>query len=267
MQMEKSENDSPLERYFTILETVVASGGGLNSTDVATITRLPKPTAHRLLTSLTDAGLLEYDSHGKKSFSPGPRLWRVLQLGINPSKLLRFGQLVCGELSRELDETCYLVRYDGHKILSVAQEISPSGHRFHVIPGDVLPFHAAATAKAILFSHPQEVIDRHLSGDLEAFTGQTKTDLNAINADLDQVRSVGYAVCDREIDENVMAYAVPVRLLDQPVVYALGVTGPVVRMAKRPATDFTDPLKRAAERLAQLFMGANKAKTPVEFVG
>lgn len=258
MQKEKSLHDSPLERYFTIVEAVVASGGGVTLTEVANLTNLPKPTAHRLLNSLTEIGLLEFDQHGRKSFSPGSRLWRILQLGVNPSRLLRFGQLVCGELSKELDETCYLVRYDGEKVQSIAQEISASGHRFHVIPGDILPFHAAATAKVILASQADEVIDAHLSGDLRSYTSRTKTSRIAIYAELDEVRKTGFAICDREIDDNVMAYAAPVRLVDQPVVYALGVTGPVVRMGDRSPEHFVLPLRTAAERLGQLLSGVQR---------
>jgi len=258
MQKEKSLNDSPLDRYFKVVESVVASGGGVTLTEVANLTNLPKPTAHRLLNSLTEVGLLKFDKRGRKSFSSGPRLWRILQLGINPSRLLRYGQLVCGDLCEELSETCYLVRYDGEKVQSIAREISPSGHRFHVIPGDVLPFHAAATAKVILASQADEVIDCHLAEELAAYTPQTKTSRIAIYAELDEVRKSGFAICDREIDENVLAYAVPVRFLDQPVVYALGVTGPVVRMANQPAEDFVSPLKVAAERLAQLLSGLQR---------
>lgn len=259
MQKERTTSDSPLERYFSVLEAVVASGGGVTLTEVANLTDLPKPTAHRLLNSLTEARLLELDPQGRKSFSAGSRLWRILQLGINPSRLLRFGQLVCAELSQQLDETCYLVRYDGKNVESIAQEISPSGHRFHVIPGDVLPFHAAATAKVILASQKDEVIDAHLSGELSAFTPFTKTSRIDIYSELDDVRKNGFAVCYREIDDNVMAYAVPVRMLDQPVIYALGVTGPVVRMGQKDAGEYVGPLKVAAERLAQLLTGLQRA--------
>lgn len=255
----RTSSDSPLERYFSIIEAVVTSGGGVTLTEVANLTSLAKPTAHRLLNSLTETGLLESDMQGRKTFSAGPRLWRILQLGINPSRLLRFGQLVCAELSQQLNETCYLVRYDGQKVLSVAQEIAPSGHRFHVIPGDVLPFHAAATAKVILASQPDEKIDQHLAGELVAFTSQTKTSRIDVYSELDDVRRNGFAVCDREIDENIMAYAVPLHFMDEPVVFALGVTGPATRMAPRDPADFIGPLKLAAERLVQLLTGMQNA--------
>jgi IclR family acetate operon transcriptional repressor len=259
MKKEKSRNDGPLERYFAVLETVVAAGGKVTLTEVANMADLPKPTAHRLLNALTEVDVLEVDQHGRKNFSAGPRLWRILQLGINPSRLLRFGQLVCSELSQQLDETSYLVRYDGKKVESIAQEIAPSGHRFHVIPGDILPFHAAATSKVILASQTDEVIDAHLSGDLPKFTDFTKTARINIYAELDDVRKNGFAACDREIDDNVMAYAVPVRMMDQPVIYALGVTGPVVRMGQKDAAEYIGPLKVAAERLALLLTGLQRA--------
>lgn len=255
MQKPKPTGDSPLERYFTVMEAVVASGQGATLTEVANLANLPKPTAHRLLNALAEIGVLSHDDNVRKSFVAGPRLWRILQLGVNPSQIARFAQIVSHELSLELEETCYCVRYDGQKVLSIAQAISPAGYRFHVVPGDILPFHAAATAKVILASQRDEVVDGHLAGELSRHTELTKTSRIDIYAELAEVRRAGYAVCDREIDENVMAYAVPVVLADQPVSYALGVTGPISRMKAHPPDHFVSVLQRGAERLQKLLSG------------
>lgn len=245
----------PIERYFVIMEAVVTAGSGLNLTEVATITRLPKPTAHRLLNSLVEIGALELSTNRTKLFLPGPRLWRMLQLGANPSQMARFAQVISRELSEQLGETCYAVRYDGHKVQSIAQEVSPAGYRFHVVPGDILPFNAAATAKVILASQDDETIDRHLSEPMEALTPYTRTSRIEIYSELHEARQNGYATCNREIDESVMAYAVPVRLGNQPVFYALGVTGPVIRMKQKPVEFYIEPLKRAAGRFADMVAG------------
>lgn len=245
----------PIERYFVIMEAVMAAGDGLNLTEVAAVTRLPKPTAHRLLNSLVEVGALELSDSRTKLFLPGPRLWRMLQLGANPSQMARFGQVISRELSQQLGETCYAVRYDGKKVQSIAQEVSPAGYRFHVVPGDILPFNAAATSKVILASQDDATIDRHLSEPLEALTPFTRTSKIEIYSELHEVRRNGYAICDKEIDENVMAYAVPVRIGDQPVFYALGVTGPVVRMSQKPLAFYVEPLKQAAKRFADMVAG------------
>lgn len=255
MTIEAPPSGGPIERYFAIMETVVAAGQGINLTEVASISGLPKPTAHRLLNSLVEIGALELSDSRAKLFLPGPRLWRMLQLGANPSQMARFCQVVSRELSEQLGETCFAVRYDGEKVESIAQEVSPAGYRFHVVPGDVLPFNASATAKVILASQDDATIDRHLSQPLEALTPYTKTSRIEIYADLHEARRTGYAICNREIDESVMAYAVPVSFGDRPAFHALGVTGPVVRMGQKPAEFYVEPLKRAAKRLVHMVGG------------
>ncbi|WP_103174272.1 IclR family transcriptional regulator [Paracoccus sp. SY] len=252
MPKNKTTADSPLERYFSVLEAVIASGNGSTLTEVANITGLPKPTAHRLLNALTEIGVLSHDDYNRKGFVAGDRLWRLLQLGVNPSQVTRFAQLIAHELSLALEETCYCVRYDGEKVQSIAQAISPAGYRFHVVPGDVLPFHAAAVSKVILASQPDDVVDHHLSGELTRYTDQTKTSRIDVYAELAEVRKTGFAICDREIDANVAAYAVPISLSGQPVVYALGVTGPVERILAKEAHHFVGPLMQGAERFAAL---------------
>ncbi|GHF65081.1 IclR family transcriptional regulator [Seohaeicola zhoushanensis] len=255
MAKKTTSDDSPLGRYFNVLEAVVANRNGISLTEVARITGLPKPTAHRLLNALAEISVLQYDDHGRKSFQAGPRLWRILQLGANPSQVARYAQMVCRELSEVLGETCYCVRYDGETVESIAQEVSPAGYRFHVVPGDILPFHAAATAKVILAAQPDDIVEQHLSGALASFTPHTKSSRIDIFAELSEVRKNGFAICDREIDENVMAYAVPVKLDGQPVVYAMGVTGPVSRMKQDDAMKFIEPLRRGAERFAEMMSG------------
>lgn len=258
MTKDTAPNHSPLERYFTVLETVVASGSGITLTEVANATGLPKPTAHRLLNSLCDVRVLEVDDNGRRIFQPGPRLWRILQLGANPSQMARFGQLVSREMTDILNETCYVVRYDGNRVQSIAQEISPSGYRFHVVPGDVLPFHAAATGKVVLAAQEDATIDRHLSGELTAFTPRTKTSRIDVYAELHDVRRNGYAVCDREIDEGIMAYAVPVRIGDAPVTFAVGVTGPVIRMREHDDAHFVEVLREGAAHFARLLSTSDR---------
>lgn len=255
MHKKTSSEDSPLGRYFNVLEAVVASRNGISLTEVARITGLPKPTAHRLLNALTEISALQYDEHGRKSFKAGPRLWRILQLGANPSQVARYAQLVCRELSEVVGETCYCVRYDGRSVESIAQEVAPNGYRFHVVPGDILPFHAAATAKVILAAQADDIVEQHLLGTLASFTPQTKTSRIDIFAELSEVRRKGFAICDREIDENVMAYAVPVILEDQPVVYAMGATGPESRMKGQEASFYVEPLQAGARRFAEMIGG------------
>ncbi len=246
------EGPGPIERYLQILEVVSASARGLTLTDIAGLTGLPKATAHRLTKSLVEAGALATDDTWYKTFRIGGRMWRMLQLGMNPDTVAAYAQIVLDGLAAELGETCYIVRLGQGRIRSIARSAPDQGHRLHVVPGNELPAHAAASAKAILAFQPDEVVSRFLDGPLEALTGRTKISAEEVRRELAEVRERGHAICDREIDDGVMAYACPVDLGSAGVIYAVGVTGPCVRLQRRAPEEWIEALHAAAGRFAQM---------------
>jgi len=249
---------SPLERYLQILEIVTASSRGLTMTDIAEMTLLPKASVHRLTHTLLDAGLLSGDEHNGKTFHAGIRLSRLLYLSVGNEVVGKFAQIVCDELVERLNETCYLVRLEHTNVRSVARAMPDQGYRLHVVPGAELPAHAASSAKAILAFQPDDVIRRVLHEPLARLTPRTKTRIGDCLAELAQVRRQGYAVCDREIDENVMAYATPVQLPDSLVLFSIGVTGPISRLKRRDTAYYVVQLKDAAAKFARMLQSANQ---------
>ncbi|WP_169738496.1 IclR family transcriptional regulator [Afifella pfennigii] len=248
-----SDSPGPIERYLQILEVVAASTRGLTLTEIAGLTGLPKPTAHRLTRSLVEAGALATDDTWYKTFRIGARMWRMLKLGMNPEVAAGYAQIVVDELAAELGETCYVVRLGQARIFSIARNAPDQGHRLHVLPGDELPPHAAASAKAILAFQPEDVVARFLKEPLERLTGHTLTDPRRVREELAEVRRQDFAVCDREIDDNIMAYAAPIHMEAAGVIYALGVTGPCTRLRQHPRESYAEALHEAAARLAKMF--------------
>ena len=57
--------------------------------------------------------------------------------------------LLAGTAAR-LDETCYLTKLIGGRVISVAWATTSDGLKAYVVPGLSQPLHAAASAKAIL---------------------------------------------------------------------------------------------------------------------
>ncbi|RAI02191.1 hypothetical protein DLJ53_12555 [Acuticoccus sediminis] len=242
----------PIERYLQILELVAASPRGLNLGEIAEITALPKASVHRLTRALMDAGALTSDDAWRKTFVIGERMWRILQLGQSQEDVTAFAQLVVDDLAAELHETCYIVRLGFDAITSVARAVPDQGHSIHVFPGEEQPAHAAASAKAILAFQPAEVVARHLAAPLAPLTRFTHTSAEAVCAELEEVRRTGFAICIREIDENVGAYAAPVPTTRGGIVYSIGVTGPMSRLTERTPEAWADLLRPAAARFARM---------------
>lgn len=248
----RPQNPRPIERYFQIIEIVAASHDGLTLAEISQIANLPKPSAHRLVKALQELGILVSDETWYKKFRIGSYMRRILQLCVEPEKETAFAQMTVDRLAAELGETTYVVRMDHDSIRSIARSAPDQGHRLHVLPGDLLPAHAAASAKAILAFQDEATVARFLQPPLEVLTSRTKTDVAEVMAEFAQIRETGFAVCDREIDENILAFACPVHIGAIGVIHALGVTGPVTRLGRQDQTRLIERMKQAAATLGAM---------------
>lgn len=245
------QRQGPLERYLSILEIVAASNRGLSLTELSVLMDLPKSTIHRLVGVLQKAGALLPDDGPQRNFQIGQRMWRILQLGQDQRVVVNYAQIVCDRLAAKIMETCYIVKLDVSTVQTIARSVPDQGYRLHVFPGEELPPNAASSVKAILAYQDSEVVDRILCEPLTRFTERTITDIGLIKAELCRVREQGYALCDREIDSNVMAYSCPVFLEGAGVLYSIGVTGPCSRLERHPADYWAEALQGAAQTFAK----------------
>jgi DNA-binding IclR family transcriptional regulator len=137
------------------------------------------------------------------------------------------------------------------------------GVRVFVVPGEVMPAHAAASAKAIMAFQPPEFVDAVLSAKLEKFTPATKTSPLEIRREYAQVREQNYAVCWDELEVGLAAVACPIELPDAGVIYALGVSGIGERISRRSIEAVRDELASVlpdVERALRQLSGTSKAR-------
>lgn len=245
----QKEISGPLDRYLSILELVAASHRGLTLTEITTLLKLPKPTAHRLVGALRDVGALDVADERHKTFGMGQRIWKILMLSQDDRVVKNYSQLVCDELAGILGETCYVVRLGPTSAETLTVATTDHGYRLHVVPGSDLPLHAAAAAKVLLAYQDEESQRRYLIRPLTKLTSHTKTNVDDVLDDLRKARDKGYAVCNREIEPDVMAYACPV-VLPGGVFYSVGVTGPCSRLEEFPAEHWIEPLGKASSKLS-----------------
>ncbi len=170
---------------------------------------LAVPTAHHLLGSLVDAGLLGREE-GKR-YVLGPRI-AVLATAYQrdlaaPTYLLEPLQ----QLTDTTGETSYLIAMRDDRIHILA---SLEGHepvRVSVPTGDYTDAHARAGGKLMLAYMTKDARDRYLrSNPLRSLTSRTITDAGALGADLDDIRERGFAREDEEYNAGVSCVAAPV---------------------------------------------------------
>jgi DNA-binding IclR family transcriptional regulator len=243
------QSESPLSRYARIIEVLVSAPGGMTLSQVAQGANLQVSTAHRLVGSLCDVGLVARQND-RRSYVLGPRLMRLCMLAVAPPSVIAMATPELHELVRRHHETAYLARLNGTTVESIAMATPEDSARSFVQPGRVMPFHATASAKAIFAFQEPDLVRRLVAGPHQRFTDDTRTDPDDILRELETVRAEGIAICENELDPGVLSYAVPVRGNDGCVTYAIGISGLAAGLRAQPFHEIRESLQAASRMLA-----------------
>lgn len=243
----KMDKSSPLERYVRILEVLASFPSGVSVVDIASILRLPRPTAHRLLKVMQQSQIVEQRASNR--FTVGRRIQRLLLLSADMKWMDTLIRPQLHDLAEELGETCYLGKLDTTRIVSVMMESPKSSWRGFVVQGRNFPPHAAAGAKAILAFQPGEVAERILGTEHPQMTRFTKVSLPQILAEYETIRANGFAVCKGEIEEELVGIAVPIQIPEIGVTYSLGTTAPNSRLSSENFEAVVAILRPVADRI------------------
>lgn len=214
-----------------MLEALVAAPGRPRTIDeLAREVNLTRSNVHRTLQTLAYAGYVRKDEatgsyHATmKMFGMGARQLAAFDVRNLALPFMR-------TLAQESGETVHLSVLEGITVVYIDKIDSPQPVRSYTEIGGRAPAYAVATGKALLAYQPEGYIERY-AGELRRHTASTITSVAELKSELDRVRKQGYALNRGEWRETVGGLAVGIFDGLDRVVAALGISGPVERLAK-----------------------------------
>ncbi|MGY0489277.1 IclR family transcriptional regulator [Streptomyces sp. WG-D5] len=197
----------------------------LTLTRIAERVDLPLPTAHRLVGALSRWGALERDEAGH--YHVGLRLWEIAALAPRGLGLRQAALPFLEDLYEATHENVHLAVRDGEEVVYIERLSGRSAVGVHSRVGARWPLHATGVGLVLLAHGGPELQDRCARGELRAFTPYTVTDPGRLRRMLADVRRAGVAVSDRQITDDALSVAAPVRGPRGDVVAAVSVVVPV----------------------------------------
>ncbi len=218
--------------------------------EVAEKLDLAKSSAHDLLASLAQVGLLGKTAEGRYRLG-----WRLVDLGetlLATTELRREARPVMQEIAGQYRETIHLAILDDTRVVyidklegqqTIRLELTSLGRHLHA--------HCSALGKVMLAFLPDGEVKRILKIEgLPRYTQNTITDEAELAQCLTQIRKQGYAYDLEEIMPDLCCVSAPVRNYSGQVIAALSMSVPAYRF-QRSQNEFRKAIIRAAKMISE----------------
>jgi IclR family pca regulon transcriptional regulator len=240
-----------LDRGLSVITAFSGERRELSVSEVAEITGVTRAAARRFLLTLADLGYVS--SHGR-TYTLAPK---VLELGYSYLSALSMPEIArpyMSALAEEVGLGVSIAVLEGTDSVNVGRVEKTGGGlvRVSVPVGTRLPAFCNSMGRVLLAALPIEELDPLLqTAVLEARTRRTITDPEKLRKELRTVARRGYAVINQELEEGLIAIAVPLHNSQSEVVAAMNLTMHATRPdARLMERDYLPALRAAAGQIS-----------------
>lgn len=197
-----------LERGLAIIRVFNADRPSMTVSEIAQVAGLTRAAVRRFLLTLSELGYV-YGKNNRFELTP-----QVLELGYSYLSALSFPDVALPRLEKLVAETSEASEgsiLDRGDIVCVVRVPGPALMTISVNVGARRPAHASAMGRVLLADLPPAELEDHLRKyELTPVLPRTITDPDVLRGELKKVRDEGFALVDQELEEGLVAVAVPI---------------------------------------------------------
>lgn len=258
MSEREQDGRQAIDRALALFEAIVLDSGGTPASEIAAALGIAASTARRYLASFAKRGLIMRIARGR--YTGSDRL-RMLAAKANPhARLIEIARPVLRRLARQFHCTAHLGLFENDMVTYLVKE---GGHGVFTREHNQLEAYCTGIGKALLAQLPAPDLEAYLDGLFVALTEKTITDPNELRRILQQVRSDGHAIDDREMADDLFCIAVPL-LLHRQELFAISVSGSPHQFVGDRIANVSGVLQSRADQIANSFLhcGARASVAP-----
>jgi IclR family acetate operon transcriptional repressor len=217
--MAMSRNKS-VARAFAILNSFGSSNEWISCQELSRRAKLSNASGHRLVTTLVEIGAVVRGVGGR--YRAGMLLVSLARNVAITEVLREASEDIIFELANRANATVHLGILEKGMVTYVTKASTPTSLLTHARPGAQLEGYSSGLGKVLLAGLPRRELESILfDGELVPLTPYTIIDRKELVRQLNRVRTLGFAVDDRETRDDLCCVAVPVHDGDGRVVGAL----------------------------------------------
>jgi IclR family transcriptional regulator, acetate operon repressor len=243
--------------------TILALDRGLNAlifladnrnatlTEISRGTNTPVATAHRILTTLQQRGMVLFNEK-EGNWTVGAQAFRVGNAYQAGSNLMAAATPVMEELSQLTGETANLAIEDSGELLYLIQVESNNPIRASLKNGAASYFHTSGVGKALLAYKDKTQLERFLKGrSLVRQTSKSITDHDLLKSELIRIKEMGWALDDEERYMGMRCIAAPVYDPLGQAMAGVSISGPSTRFPDDQLQNLASKVQNAAGRISK----------------
>lgn len=250
----------PTERVLRILETLV-NADGMTLSGLSSKTEISKGTIFPILKSLQQRNYISYDDRNG-IYTLGISCAVLASSALEKEFWLKVVNSEMHTVVDECNEVCQLGILDEDCVLYVDKVQGDQAVQLVSKVGTRLPAICSALGKALLHKHCDEAILELYPQGFPSVTTRSVTSMDQLRQQLVLVAVNGYAMDNREINDETICFAVPLQQKGK-ILAAISVSLPSFRATTEKTELVVISLKRAKERIEEIL---NKLPD-IRFVG
>ncbi|MGH8617269.1 MAG: IclR family transcriptional regulator [Burkholderiales bacterium] len=241
--------DKTLLKGLAVIESLGKSDHARGVSEISRELNLSKTATHRLLQTLVSARYVMRDEK-TEGYRLTTKTWEIGSRVLARLDIKQLGATYLQRLAKQCNESVHITVLDGNEVIYIDKIDSPHPLRTYSLVGGRAPAHCVATGKALLAHQGDELIAQ-VGTSLKGYTKRTITTMAALQKELKQVRTRGYAVNRGEWRDDIYSVGAPVFNAQGRCVAAMGISAPANRMQGS-----VEKLGRLVSRLAMEFSGS-----------
>jgi len=218
-------------RTIDILCLLAKSPKPLTQQEISQALGWPKSSTYELIYTLLEKEILEFDNEDLKTFRLGIKVFEIGMSVLEKTDLPKIARPFLEELSAKTDETVFLAVENKDAIVYLDRIEKMSSITTSAGLGMRRPMYCTGLGKAMLAAYPasrvKEIWD---AGDHPAVTKNTIRSYDEMVQALAQTRQRGFAVDNREMEDEIFCVAAPIYGRSDKAVGAISIAAIYLKM-------------------------------------
>ncbi|MCR3963609.1 DNA-binding transcriptional regulator KdgR [Aeromonas veronii] len=240
---------SSVLKVFGILQAL-SEQKDIGVTELSQRIMMSKSTVYRFLQTMKTLGYVNQEGETDK-YTLSLKLFELGGRALEHQDLIQIADVQMYRLGKLTKETLHLGALDENSVVYLHKIDSEYNLRMYSRIGRRCPLYSTALGKVMMAWLPEEEVRSMLAGvTFERLTEHTLANVDALLAELAQVREQGYAEDNEENENGLRCFGVPIYNRMGRIITGLSLSLPIVRFEESKRAELVSLLHEAAARIS-----------------